>query len=108
MSSVLDSDIGSIGPILRILRTTIGGSPLSANGTGADGSQQFSMGPNVINEDWQIQYHCPGLTSCTLVAANKSNKIHNVIKKKRLDSKLKQVYPLFRPRNSILLQCRLR
>ena len=60
-----------------------------------------------IGVSQHIQYHCPGLSSYALIAVNKSNKIHNVIKK-RLTSKLKQVYPLFRPRNSILLKCILR
>ena len=52
MSSVLDSDIRSIGPILRILCTAIGGSPLSANGTGARSNMPLSLieKPHMLGE----------------------------------------------------------
>ena len=43
MSSVLNSDIGSVGPILRILGTAIGGSPLSSTGTGDRSNMPLSL-----------------------------------------------------------------
>ena len=51
-SSVLDNDTGSVGTILRILRTTIGGSPLPANGTGARSDMPLSLieKPHMLGE----------------------------------------------------------
>ena len=62
-NSVLDSDIGSVGPIRRIRhklnllsskssRTAIGGSPLSATGTGARSDMPLSLieKPHVLGE----------------------------------------------------------